>query len=69
MNCEVCGNELIEGLVCSASTVFFTTKKPRQTFHIVPRGEDITLTIDNWTLPNGKAWCCPRCKKIFINYQ
>ena len=70
MQCPRCHDEMKEGVVQSARSIFFTTKPHK--FFFVPDGavtDEVLLSHHNWTRPTCQAYHCARCRKIVIDYD
>ncbi len=69
MKCPYCGKEMETGVVQSARKIFFTTKAQKN--WILPDimwDEETVLSSHNWTNPTCKAYHCPACRKVLIDY-
>ena len=66
MLCPYCRQEMAEGYLQSARTMFFTPEIKE--LFISPGKADTTISKNNWTTPNAKAWHCKQCRKIITEY-
>ncbi|WP_371126179.1 PF20097 family protein [Succiniclasticum ruminis] len=66
MNCPYCNKKMISGFVQGGREVFFTEQKHKWIFAATDK--DVLLTRHNLTAPTCKAYHCPTCKKVLIDY-
>ncbi|MBQ8623284.1 MAG: hypothetical protein IJ424_02765 [Oscillospiraceae bacterium] len=67
MKCPFCGKKTVEGYVQGARKIFFT--EDIHNFFLAPDFDDLLLSKNNWTKPNCKAYHCPDCKKVIVDYS
>lgn len=68
MKCPWCNGEMTDGFIISTRQVLFSTEQ-QSGFFFVKGKEDINLTQFNWTQPAAKAYHCPDCKKVVVDYD
>lgn len=66
MLCPYCNQAMTEGYVQSARVMFFTTELKE--LFLTPGKNGVTLSKNNWTFPNAKAWHCSACRKVIAEY-
>jgi predicted RNA-binding Zn-ribbon protein involved in translation (DUF1610 family) len=67
MRCPYCGKEMVEGFIQSQKIVFFTEELYKM--HAWPFEGELILTRRNPLSPAGKAFHCPDCKIVIVDYS
>ena len=68
MRCPYCKKEMEYGFVQSSKEIIFSDDKRKSPF-VGPRDGDIRLTSGFWAPATCKAWHCPECRKVIIEYE
>ena len=68
MKCPWCEKEMTAGFINSARKVLFS-KNPNNDFFFIKSKDDVMLTQHNWTCHSAKAYHCPDCKKVIVDYD
>lgn len=67
MLCPYCNEKMRKGYIQSPRQKIFWGEEKRKLF-ITPIEDDIALSNGIMSVPAVESYCCPKCRKIIVEY-